>query len=484
MVARLPGDAGRRPGALRARPVRRLPRHRRRRRRLDDRDVRGAAPRDRQLALVGRAVLHPHRQAPAGHADRAAARLQAARRGSGFARSARTPEPDQLVDQARPVDRHPAARSTPSAADAAEPEQITLDMEFAGEGGEGADARTRCCCTPRWSATARASPARTASRRRGGSCSRCSTRRRRCTPTRRARGARPAADELVAGHGALARARGWRHERHRRQPSGRRAPERRGAVAVPADRRLRVPVRLPHRRARRARRLDRLAVRAALRLAERVRQRCSTARPASFRFGPFGINHPTARAYEPGTNVLVTTWKTPTGWVVVRDALTMGPRRDEDTITPHTRPPADDDAEHMLVRTVECIDGQRRGRAGLRAGLRLRPRARRVDAGRRRAGTPPTRPARARRSGCSTDMALGIEGDRVRARHVARGGRAGCYCALSWAEGLAAPGRRRRGRRAARRDRALLARLARPRARSPTTAGATRSSARRSRSRA
>ena len=46
----------------------------------------------------------------------------------------------------------------------------------------------------------------------------------------------------------------------------------------------------------------------------------------SFRLGPFGINHPTARAYEPGTNVLVTTWKTPSGWIVVRDALTMGPR--------------------------------------------------------------------------------------------------------------------------------------------------------------
>ena len=78
----------------------------------------------------------------------------------------------------------------------------------------------------------------------------------------------------------------------------------------------------------------------------------------TFRFGPFGIEHPTARAYEPGTNVLITTWKTPNGWVVVRDALTMGPRRHEDTVTPHTRPPTDDDAEHMLVRTVECIDGR------------------------------------------------------------------------------------------------------------------------------
>ena len=55
--------------------------------------------------------------------------------------------------------------------------------------------------------------------------------------------------------------------------------------------------------------------------------------------------------------MLVTTWHTPSGWVVVRDALTMGPRRGEDTITPHTRPPADDDAEHLLVRTVRCIDG-------------------------------------------------------------------------------------------------------------------------------
>ena len=61
------------------------------------------------------------------------------------------------------------------------------------------------------------------------------------------------------------------------------------------------------------------------------------------------------------------------GWIVVRDALTMGPRDHEDTITPHTRPPADDDADHMLVRTVECLEGRGRGRARLRARLRLRP---------------------------------------------------------------------------------------------------------------
>src|SRR5512132_2442716 len=71
-----------------------------------------------------------------------------------------------------------------------------------------------------------------------------------------------------------------------------------------------------------------------------------------FRFAPFGINVPSDRIYEPGTNTLVTSWKTPTGWVVVRDGLAMGPRRGEDTVTPHTRPPFDQDANHALVRTA------------------------------------------------------------------------------------------------------------------------------------
>ncbi|MGH3482784.1 MAG: trehalase-like domain-containing protein, partial [Nocardioidaceae bacterium] len=77
----------------------------------------------------------------------------------------------------------------------------------------------------------------------------------------------------------------------------------------------------------------------------------------SFRFGPYGINVPTARYYVPGTNVLITTWHTPGGWIRVHDALAMGPRRGPDTVTPHTRPPSDYDADHMLVRTVDCLDG-------------------------------------------------------------------------------------------------------------------------------
>src|SRR6266545_6407646 len=151
----------------------------------------------------------------------------------------------------------------------------------------------------------------------------------------------------------------------------------------------------------------------------------------AFRFGPYGINVPSEVAYEPGTNVLRTTWKTPSGWVVVRDALTMGARVGEDTVTPHTRPPADDDADHTLVRTVECIDGQ------VEIELICEPA---FDYGRTSAAWTLVdgnrHAADAAGAGVTirlqTDMALGIEGGRVRARHVLHKGER-AYCALSWA---------------------------------------------------
>jgi GH15 family glucan-1,4-alpha-glucosidase len=156
-----------------------------------------------------------------------------------------------------------------------------------------------------------------------------------------------------------------------------------------------------------------------------------------FRLGPFGINVPTSRAYEPGTNILSTTWNTPGGWVVVREALTMGPRQGDDTVTPHTRPPADDDADHLLVRTVECIEGR------VEVELVCEPV---FDYGRTGASWELSdgdrHAADASGAGQSlrlqTDMALGVEGGRVRARHVLEQGDR-VYCALSWAEGLTAP---------------------------------------------
>jgi alpha,alpha-trehalase len=156
-----------------------------------------------------------------------------------------------------------------------------------------------------------------------------------------------------------------------------------------------------------------------------------------FRFGPFGITHPTARAYEPGTNVLETTWKTPGGWVIVRDALTIGPRDHEDTITPHTRPPADDDGDHMLVRTVECIDGEVEIEVVCEPALdygRTTAEWTLLDGNRHMAdATGAGLTVR-----LASDLALGVEGNRIRARHVLRRGDK-AFCALTWAEGLAAP---------------------------------------------
>jgi GH15 family glucan-1,4-alpha-glucosidase len=157
----------------------------------------------------------------------------------------------------------------------------------------------------------------------------------------------------------------------------------------------------------------------------------------TFRLGPYGINHPSGRAYDPGTNTLVTTWKAPTGWVEVRDALTLGPRRGIDTVTPHTRPPADDDAEHLLVRTAVCLDGS------VEMELVCEPV---FDYGR----TPAEwtlvgedlHAADASGAGqtirLATDLAIGIEGNRTRARHVLHAGER-MFCSLSWAEALASP---------------------------------------------
>ncbi|HEY2217304.1 MAG TPA: glycoside hydrolase family 15 protein, partial [Solirubrobacteraceae bacterium] len=156
-----------------------------------------------------------------------------------------------------------------------------------------------------------------------------------------------------------------------------------------------------------------------------------------FRFAPFGVNVPSARTYEPGTNILLTTWRTPTGWAIVRDALVLGPKRGEDVVTPHTRPPTDEDAEHMLVRVAMCLDGE------IEMELTCAPV---FDYGR----TPATwtvgedgHAAQARGDGeltigLRTDMAVGVEGDRVRARHVLAKGEQ-IFCALSWEQDLRAP---------------------------------------------
>ncbi|MGE5226354.1 MAG: glycoside hydrolase family 15 protein [Planctomycetaceae bacterium] len=77
----------------------------------------------------------------------------------------------------------------------------------------------------------------------------------------------------------------------------------------------------------------------------------------SFLVAPLDERVPAGRRYLPGTNVLETTWQTRTGWLLVQDALVVGPwyedRRDRD----YRRPPEDFRAEMTLLRSVECING-------------------------------------------------------------------------------------------------------------------------------
>ncbi|HKD96453.1 MAG TPA: glycoside hydrolase family 15 protein [Micromonosporaceae bacterium] len=156
----------------------------------------------------------------------------------------------------------------------------------------------------------------------------------------------------------------------------------------------------------------------------------------NFRLGPYGLNHPIARQYLPGTNVLETIWRSHAGWIRVVDALTICPNAREDTITRHTRPPVDEDAQHVLVRGVECIDGV------MEVELICEPI---MDYGR----VPATwtladdrHHADATGGGqtlrLAADIPLGVEGTRVRGRHQMRKGDR-MYAALSWSEGLAVP---------------------------------------------
>src|SRR4051794_3817248 len=78
-----------------------------------------------------------------------------------------------------------------------------------------------------------------------------------------------------------------------------------------------------------------------------------------FRLGPAEVHVPAARRYLPGTMVLETSWGTPTGWIVVRDVLLVGPWHHETELSnSHRRAPTDYDADHALLRTVRCVNGE------------------------------------------------------------------------------------------------------------------------------
>ncbi|HEX7290181.1 MAG TPA: glycoside hydrolase family 15 protein [Conexibacter sp.] len=155
-----------------------------------------------------------------------------------------------------------------------------------------------------------------------------------------------------------------------------------------------------------------------------------------FRLGPYGMTVPGARRYEPGTNIVETTWMTPSGWLVVRDALTIGPWRESSDPQAHTRPPTDTDADRVLVRTIECIQGS------VQIELICEPA---FDYARAAADWTMVEPYAVADATdgettvrLSTDLRLGIEGNRARARHTLQEGETR-FCALSWGADLHGP---------------------------------------------
>jgi GH15 family glucan-1,4-alpha-glucosidase len=160
----------------------------------------------------------------------------------------------------------------------------------------------------------------------------------------------------------------------------------------------------------------------------------------SFRVGPYGHSVPAARRYEPGTNVLETTWMTRNGWMIVRDALSVGDWHDNIEGSTHVRPPTDYDADHLLVRTIECTYGE------VAVELVCEPQfdyGQQVatwqegqdDDGHRHFDASSNGDAQFR---LFTDLRAGIEGDRVRARHIMREGET-AFVALSWTEAFGGP---------------------------------------------
>jgi GH15 family glucan-1,4-alpha-glucosidase len=158
-----------------------------------------------------------------------------------------------------------------------------------------------------------------------------------------------------------------------------------------------------------------------------------------FRFGPSDIRVPAARRYLPGTMVLETSWGSPTGWVIVRDVLLIGPwHHDETRSSTHRRAPTDYDASHVLLRMVRCVNGE------MQLTLDCEPV---FDYGRSR-GTWSYEGAGYNRGVCrgadgdvdivlTSDMNIGFEGSRAMARTLIKEGESR-FCALSW-EGAPAP---------------------------------------------
>lgn len=155
-----------------------------------------------------------------------------------------------------------------------------------------------------------------------------------------------------------------------------------------------------------------------------------------FRIGPVERRVPAARRYIPGTMIVETSWGLPTGWLVVRDVLLVGPwhHEDDELSRSHRRTPTDYDAEHVLLRTVCCVDGE------VQVGMECEPM---FDYGQHRAAWSYTERGYHQAKATSdrvdlellltTDLRLGLEGGKATARTLLKEGERR-FVALSWTD--------------------------------------------------
>jgi GH15 family glucan-1,4-alpha-glucosidase len=154
-----------------------------------------------------------------------------------------------------------------------------------------------------------------------------------------------------------------------------------------------------------------------------------------FRIGPTDAQVPAARRYLPGSMVLETTWKTRTGWLVVRDALTVGAwHHIDERAHRQSRPPSDWEADHVLVRTARCAQGV------VELSLECEPvfdyaraRANWDYAGSTYHNAVATGEGSKVDLQLDTDLRVGFEGPRASARTTLREGET-TFVALSWSE--------------------------------------------------
>ena len=175
-------------------------------------------------------------------------------------------------------------------------------------------------------------------------------------------------------------------------------------------------------------------------LAERVRRRSSTATPAASGSVRPTSTSPPAGATYPGTMVLETSWETRMGWVIVRDALSIGPVAPRDRALAQPSALADRPRRRSRAAAADRVrPGLGRDQARVRAGVRLRRAGRRLGVHRARATTRrwPRSEGMNLELRLVTDLRLGFEGPRARARTTLREGDV-AFVALGWSEHPAA----------------------------------------------